>query len=260
VLGLLVGVEDPVAGLLRQVLPRPVDVDAHRHEDIPLVLPAPRRRPRGDRAVADRLRRVRDHQVFRDVVDAAEAVARRARALGRVRGKRLGVQDGLPRRILARAAVQHPQQVRQRGDAPDARPRRRRPPLLLERDGRREAVDLVDLRRLHLVEQPPRVRVDRLEVPPLRLGVERPERERRLARPGHAGEDDERVAWDADVDVLEVVLAGPADVDEAVVSVGLRRGGRGSVTRGYTAGVFVWPSLRGRGMMTVRRILAGRGG
>ena len=33
---------------------------------------------------------------------------------------------------------------------------------------------------------------------------------------GDAGEHDQRVARDVDVDVLEVVLAGPADVDEAV--------------------------------------------
>ena len=56
---------------------------------------------------------------------------------------------------------------------------------------------------------------DRLEVAPLRLGVERAERERRLARAGDAGEHDQRVARDVDVDVLEVVLARAAHADEA---------------------------------------------
>ena len=56
----------------------------------------------------------------------------------------------------------------------------------------------VDVGHRHLMEQAPRVRRDRFEVAPLRLGVERAERERRLARSGHAGEDDQRVARDLD--------------------------------------------------------------
>ena len=69
-----------------------------------------------------------------------------------------------------------------------------------------------------LVEQPARVRRDRLEVAPLRLGVDRAERERRLARPGDAGEDDQRVARDVDVDVPQVVLPRAAHADERVRS------------------------------------------
>ena len=62
---------------------------------------------------------------------------------------------------------------------------------------------------------------DRLEVAPLRLGVERAEGERRLARPRDAREDDERVARDVDVDVLQVVLARAADANEpARVAIG----------------------------------------
>ena len=58
---------------------------------------------------------------------------------------------------------------------------------------------------------------DRLEVAPLRLGVERAERERRLARARHAGEHDQRIARDLERDVLEVVLARAADAHELVV-------------------------------------------
>ena len=58
----------------------------------------------------------------------------------------------------------------------------RRPALLLQGHGRRQAVDLVDLGHAQLVEQPPGVGGDRFEVPPLRLGVERAEGQRRLAR------------------------------------------------------------------------------
>src|SRR5687768_8707832 len=57
------------------------------------------------------------------------------------------------------------------------------------------------------MEQPPGVRRDRLEIAPLRFRVEGAERQRRLAGAGDAGEDDQRVAGNADVDILEVVLA-----------------------------------------------------
>ena len=49
--------------------------------------------------------------------------------------------------------------------------------LLLESDGGRKTVDRVDLGHAHLIEQAPRVRRHRLEVPPLRFAVERAERE-----------------------------------------------------------------------------------
>jgi hypothetical protein len=53
--------------------------------------------------------------------------------------------------------------------------------LLLQRDGRRQPVDLVDVRHTHLMEEPARVRRDRLEIAALRLGVQRAEGQRRLA-------------------------------------------------------------------------------
>src|SRR3954447_24673749 len=64
------------------------------------------------------------------------------------------------------------------------------------------------------MEEPARVWRDRLEVAALRLGVERAERQRRLARSRHAREDDERVARNLEADVLEVVFAGTAQPDE----------------------------------------------
>ena len=73
-------------------------------------------------------------------------------------------------------------EARQRRHAADRRARAGRAALLLQRDRRRQAVDRVDVGHADLVDQPARVRRDRLEVAPLRLGVERAERERRLAR------------------------------------------------------------------------------
>ena len=53
------------------------------------------------------------------------------------------------------------------------------------------------------MEEAARVRRDRLEMPPLRLGVECAKGERRLAGAGDAGEDDESVARDLDVDTVD---------------------------------------------------------
>ena len=58
-----------------------------------------------------------------------------------------------------------------------------------------------------------RVGRERLDVAPLALGVDRVEGERGLARAGEAGEHDQLVARDGQVDVLEVVLARAADHD-----------------------------------------------
>ena len=121
---------------------------------------------------------------------------------------------GCAGRVAAGARIQHAQQARQRGDAADRRARARRAALLLQRHRRRQAVDGVDLGHADLVDQPARIGRHRLEVAPLRLGVERAEGQRRLARARDAGEHHQRVARDVDVDVLQVVLARAAHAHE----------------------------------------------
>ena len=85
--------------------------------------------------------------------------------------------------------------------------------LLLDRDRRRQAVDQVDVGLLHSLEELPRVRGERLDVPALPLGVDRVERERGLAGAGRPGDDGERPARDLEVEVFEVVLSCSADDD-----------------------------------------------
>ena len=179
------------------------------------VLTVPCRGPRRNRPLADCLRRVRDHRRLGHLIDTAKPMALRTCARRRVRRERLRVEVRLPARICPRPRVEHPQQIGQGRDTADRRTCGRRSALLLQRDGRRETVDLVDLGDAHLVEQPPRIRRDRFQIPPLRLRVERAEGERRLPRSRHAGEDDQGIAWNLDVHVLEVVLARPANTDEA---------------------------------------------
>ena len=183
-------------------------------QDVAQILPLPRRGPRCDRALADGERVVRHHGPLGHRVDDAVSFAARAGAFRGVGREGLCRQHRLPRRILPGARVQHAHQVRKGGHAADGGARARGPALLLQGDRRRQPVDVVDVRRRELIEEPPRVRRDRFEVAPLRLRVERAECEGRLARAGHAGEHDQALAREIDVDVLQIVLARATDANE----------------------------------------------
>jgi hypothetical protein len=84
---------------------------------------------------------------------------------------------------------------------------------VLDRDRGREPLDRVDLGLLHLLEELPGVRRQRLDVAALAFGIDRVEGERRFTGAREPGDHDELVARDLEVDVLEVVLAGAADDD-----------------------------------------------
>ena len=83
------------------------------------------------------------------------------------------------------------------------------------------------------MEQPPGVGGDRFEIAPLGLGIEGAEGQRRFARARHAGENDQGIAGNLEIDILEIVLACPADTNKAgeTVFVGLVRGGLASPFR-----------------------------
>ena len=85
--------------------------------------------------------------------------------------------------------------------------------LLLDRDGRRDALDRIDLRFVHAVEELPRVGRKGFDVAPLALGVERLKGETRLARAARTGHDGEFPDGNIEVDALEIVLAGAAHLD-----------------------------------------------
>ena len=90
--------------------------------------------------------------------------------------------------------VQEPQIVVDLGDGADRRPRVAVGGLLVDRDRGRQALDEVDVGLVHLTEELAGVRRQRLDVAPLALGEDGVERQRRLARPGQPGEDDQRFA------------------------------------------------------------------
>ena len=110
------------------------------------------------------------------------------------------------------------------GDGPDGGARVGAGGLLLDRDGRRQALDQIDIRLLDLLEELPRVGRQRLDVAPLPFRINGVEGERRLARPGETGDDDQTVTRQADIDTLQVVDAGAAHLD-VIVSHGHGQGG-----------------------------------
>ena len=113
----------------------------------------------------------------------------------------------------ADAREEQPQVVVDLGDRADGRPRVSRCALLVDADGRRQAVDLVDVGLLHLAQELARVGRQRLDVAALTLGVDGVEGEARLAAAGQPGDHDQPIARHLHVEVLEVVLAGTANDD-----------------------------------------------
>ena len=88
--------------------------------------------------------------------------------------------------------------------------------FLVDGDGWRQALDLVDVRLLELAQELPGVGRQRLDVAPLALGVEGVEGETGLAGAGDTREHHELVARNLKVDVLEIVFPRAADDDGVV--------------------------------------------
>jgi hypothetical protein len=80
--------------------------------------------------------------------------------------------------------------------------------LLVDRDRRAEAVDRVDVRLLHHLEELARVGGQALDVAALALRVDRVERQGGLPRAGQPRDADQPVPGQPEGDVLEVVLSG----------------------------------------------------
>ena len=98
-------------------------------------------------------------------------------------------------------------------DGADGRARIVAGALLLDGDGRREPFDRIDIGLPHLFEELTGIGGQRFDVPALSFRIDRVEGERRFAGPAQAGDDDQLVARNLDVDVLEIVLARAFDDD-----------------------------------------------
>ena len=91
---------------------------------------------------------------------------------------------------------------------------------LLDGDGRRDALDEIDARFVHAVEELARVGRESLDVAPLSLGVNRVEGERGFARAARAGDDMEKSARKIQVDAAQVVLPRAADAEHVLFDAG----------------------------------------
>ena len=154
---------------------------------------------------------------------------------------------------MADAGVEQTQVVVDLGDGPHGRTRVARGRLLVDGDGRGQALDEVDVGLVHLPEELAGVGREGLDVAALALGVDGVEGQRRLARPGQAGEDDQPVPGQVDGDVAEIVLAGPAN-DQTV-------GHSGEITGGLChPGPAAASMQAGRGGGLSRTLMVGRRG
>ena len=146
-------------------------------------------------------------------------------------GLALDRQAGRRRIGNADARPQKPHVIVDLGDRADRRTRVLRGRLLLDGNRRRQAVDLVDVRLAHHFEELPRIGRQALDIAPLALGIDRVEGERRLAGAGQAREDDQRVARNGQIDVLEIVLARAPHGNHPIVARRRTRPGQGQVER-----------------------------
>ena len=118
----------------------------------------------------------------------------------------------------ADAGPEQPHIIVDFGDGAHRRARIARGGFLLDGNGRRQAVDLIDVRLLHHFQELPCVSGKAFDIAALALGIDRIEGERGLARSGQAGEDHKLVARNVEIDVFEIVLARAADGDDVTIA------------------------------------------
>ena len=87
-------------------------------------------------------------------------------------------------------------------------------PFLVDGDGRREALDVVDVGLVHPAQELAGVGRERLDVAALALCVDGVESQGTLAGSGYSGDHHQLFAGDGDLYVLEVVFARAFDVDK----------------------------------------------
>src|SRR5258708_8240346 len=85
--------------------------------------------------------------------------------------------------------------------------------MLLDRDCWRQSFEGVDIRLLHHREELPGVRRQRFDIAPLTLGINGVEGERGLAGTRKAGEDDQSIARQVEIDIFQVMGPGTPDAD-----------------------------------------------
>ena len=83
--------------------------------------------------------------------------------------------------------------------------------LLIDGDGRRQALDVVHVRLIHLAQELARVRRQRFHIAPLPFRINGIERQRRLAGATQAGDNDKLITRQRKVNILKIMLSGSFD-------------------------------------------------
>ena len=164
----------------------------------------------GSRCLLRKLDRESEHQPWVGLAAAFEQVG--VDRFRRVVAYRL---RGLTVEQLSRAGKQQLQVIVQLGHRADRAAAGAHRVGLVDGNRRRHAVDTIDRRAVHAVEELPRIRTEGLDVAALPFGIQRVENEARFARPARAGDHRHLAGANVEVEVLEVVLPGAADLDQA---------------------------------------------
>ena len=174
-----------------------------------------------------------------DVLAAEAGEQLRGDAVGRLRCHRHAVVHTVLHAELHEQQAQEVPDLR-RGSDGGLSAAARQP--LLDRDGRRNAVDRVDLGTPCRLHDASGIGVERLQITALALVEKNVKSQRRLARTAHAGDDIELAARYVHAQRLEVVLLGVDDPDGIRVGVGVRW--CSGVRRGPVARALVRTGLR----------------
>ena len=133
--------------------------------------------------------------------DAVDHLAYALALDGQTGGWRIGDADSRPEQAHVVVDLSH----RAHCGARVARGR-----LLVDSDGRRQAVDRINIRLFHQLKELSSIGRQALDIAPLAFGIDSVEGERGFARAREARDHDERVARQIYVNGFEVMLAGAA--------------------------------------------------
>ena len=91
--------------------------------------------------------------------------------------------------------------------------------LLVNGNGRGQAVDGIHIRLIHLPQKLPGIGAQALHIPPLALGIDGIEGQTGLSRTAEAGKDHHFVSWNLQIHIFQIIFPGTPDNDLIVHSL-----------------------------------------
>ncbi len=175
-------------------------------------------RPGGDSAFANAQGCIWHQGLRLHLMHHAHALACGTGALRVIGGKRFGSQKGDAVRPLPGARIEQSERYGNARQAADGGALLRARAALLQRNRWRQAIDAVYVRGRRLIYQAARMGRDRFHKAPLRLCIERVERQRRLARSRNAGENHHGVTGKREGEIFKVMRSCALNAHAAVVA------------------------------------------